>query len=269
MLRTTLDRDTGTLEFAAFTATAGGEVKWTITATAELNTLAGPPDRADTPRGAESVTTIGREEFYARAHAVGFAYGDAFRCIADIRSGDGWAEADLTTPAQLNDELDRYRFHPALIDGAFQTLIGTTLLGHDADESPYLPTRIRKSAIYCAPEKNMTVHVRVVSTTDDEIESDITITGDGGETLAVFRGFILQSLNSSSRMTPERVDKGLYEIQWVDYSEIEHDPRGTARSPGSSSWLVFVDKTGTGTGWPSNCAAAVIASDVYINPSAR
>jgi acyl transferase domain-containing protein len=247
VLRTTLDRDTGTLEFAAFTATAGGDVKWTITATAELNTLAGPPDRADTPRGAESVTTIGRQEFYARAHAVGFAYGDAFRCIADIRSGDGWAVADLATPAQLTDELDRYRFHPALIDGAFQTLIGTALLGHDADESPYLPTRIRKSAIYSAPEKNMTVHVRVVSTTDDEIESDITITGDGGQTLAVFRGFILQSLNASSRMTPERVDKGLYEIQWVDYSEIEHDPRDTARSPGSSSWLVFVDKPGTGT----------------------
>ena len=39
ILRTTLNRDTGTLEFAAFTATAGGDVKWTITATAELNTL--------------------------------------------------------------------------------------------------------------------------------------------------------------------------------------------------------------------------------------
>ena len=41
VLGTTLNRDVGTLEFAAFTATAGGDVKWTITATAELNTLAG------------------------------------------------------------------------------------------------------------------------------------------------------------------------------------------------------------------------------------
>ena len=246
VLRTTLNRDAGTLEFAAFTATAGGDVKWTITATAELNTLVAPSDRAENQR-AEPVTTIDRDEFYARAHAVGFAYGDAFQTITDIRSGDGWAEADLATPAQLIDELDRYRFHPALIDGAFQTLIGTTLLGHDADDSPYLPTRIRKSAIYCAPEKNMTAHVRVVSTTTDEIESDITITGDDGQTLAVFTGFILQSLNASSRMTPERVDKGLYEVQWVDHSEIEHDVRDTAIQPGNSSWLVFIDKIGTGT----------------------
>ena len=51
----------------------------------------------------------------------------------------------------------------------------------------------------------------------------------------MFTGFILQSLNASSRMTPERVDKGLYEVQWVDHSEIEHDVRDTAIQPGNSS----------------------------------
>ena len=45
ILRTTLNRDSGALEFAAFTATAGGDLKWTITATAELNTLSRSPDR--------------------------------------------------------------------------------------------------------------------------------------------------------------------------------------------------------------------------------
>ena len=48
ILRTTLNEDDGTLEFAAFTATADGESKWTITATAELNIL---------PVGAAPVTT--------------------------------------------------------------------------------------------------------------------------------------------------------------------------------------------------------------------
>ena len=43
ILRTTLNEDDGTLEFAAFTATADGEPKWTITATAELNTLPTAP----------------------------------------------------------------------------------------------------------------------------------------------------------------------------------------------------------------------------------
>ena len=43
ILRTTLNEDDGTLEFAAFTATADGDFKWTITATAELNTLPTAP----------------------------------------------------------------------------------------------------------------------------------------------------------------------------------------------------------------------------------
>ena len=69
VLRTTLNQDTGTVEFAAFTATAAGDVKWTITATAELNTLVSSPDRTATPRaGAEPATTIDGDEFYSRAH---------------------------------------------------------------------------------------------------------------------------------------------------------------------------------------------------------
>ena len=67
-------------------------------------------------------------------------------------------------------------FHPALVDGAFQTLFGTTFVdAATADGATYLPTRIRHSAVYGPPEKNMTVRVRVVSATAEEIESDIAI----------------------------------------------------------------------------------------------
>jgi acyl transferase domain-containing protein/acyl carrier protein len=246
ILRTTLNRDTGALEFAAFTATAGGDLKWTIAATAELNTLSRSPDRGDTLSGAEQVTTIDGDEFYARARAVGFAYGDAFQTVTGISSGEGWATAQIAIPAQIADELDSYRFHPALIDGAFQTLLGTPLFGDEASESPYLPTRIRQSTIYGSPEENMAVHVRVVSATKDEIESDITITGDDGEPLAVFNGFTVQALNASSRMSAERLDRGLYEIQWVAGSDVQQDQREGANSPDSLSWLIFIDTGGVG-----------------------
>ena len=247
VLRTTLNREIGTLEFAAFTATAGGDVKWTITATAELNTLARSPARANPPHHAKPVNRIDRDEFYARARAAGFGYGDAFQTIAGITSGDGWAIADITTPVKIADEIDQHRFHPALIDGAFQTLIGTALLERETDEDAYLPSRIRRSAIYRAPEQHMTAHVSVVSATKDEIESDITIIGDDGEPLAVFTGFILQSLSTSSRMSPDRVDKGLYEIQWVARPEIEQEPGETGTAPDGLSWLIFLDTHGVGT----------------------
>lgn len=245
ILRTTLNRDTGAIEFAAFTATAGGEMSWTITATAALNTLSRAPGRDDNASSTEQATTIDGDEFYTRARAAGFDYGEAFQTVTGITSGDGWAIAQISLPATIIQDVDAYRFHPALIDGAFQTLLGTPLYSQNNDGSPYLPTRIRRSAIYGPPEKVMAVHARVTSATTDEIECDLTITGDDGEPLAAIHGFTVQSLSASSRMSPERVDKGLYEIQWV--AQTETRPAANASVPDSSSWLVLLDLDGIGT----------------------
>ncbi|MEB4211290.1 type I polyketide synthase [Mycobacterium sp. 94-17] len=250
ILRTTLNQDTGALEFAAFTATADGDLKWTITATAELNALPpgppGPPGPGDVPDGGGDVTTIDGEGFYARTRAVGLAYGDAFQTVTGVAAGSGWATARIAIPAKLAGDVDGYRFHPALIDGAFQTLLGTPRFGHDTNQSPYLPVRVRQCAVYRPPEDGMTVHVRVVSAGDEEIESDITISDQDGRPLVVINGFVVQSLSAATRMSPERVDKGLYEIDWVSHAHAQQDQRDKPTAADGSSWLIFVDATGTG-----------------------
>ena len=139
ILRTTLNEDDGTLEFAAFTATADGDSKWTITATAELNTLPTAPRRHDPPDGAEPVTSIGGDDFYVRTQSIGFDYGDAFRSVQSVTAGEDWAVAEIAVPPAIVDELDHFRFHPALVDGAFQTLFGAPFLGQEENEDPYLP----------------------------------------------------------------------------------------------------------------------------------
>lgn len=243
VLRTTLNQDTGALEFAAFTATADGDLKWTITATAELNALSTALKRFEIREHAEPVSMMSGDEFYARTRDLGFAYGDAFQSVSKVASGDGWAAAQMAIPAQVADELDRYWFHPALIDGAFQTLFGASLVGQHTGAEPYLPTLVRRVAIYAPPQENMTVHVRVSSSTREEIQADLTITDDLGETLAVFNGFTVQSLGASSRMSTERIDKVLYELHWVAKRDKEERPAGTDKL----SWLVFVDSAGIGT----------------------
>lgn len=247
VLRTTLDEESGALEFAACTATADGNLKWAITATAELTTLPPSPGRRDNQHDAEPTTTLSGDDFYERTQTIGFSYGDAFQTVRKLTSGDRWAAAQIAIPTPIADELHWYRFHPALVDGAFQTLFGANLEGQGTDESPYLPTRIRHSAIYLPPQDNMTAHVRVVSAGKEEITSDITITDDLGEPLAVFNGFTVQSLNASSRMSPERIDKGLYQIQWVADEEVPHEQPEAPVMTSDSSWLVFADTPGAGT----------------------
>ncbi len=245
VLRTTLNQDTGMLEFAAFTATSGGDLRWTITATAELNKLPKSPARVDIHDCTGNVSTIDGDGFYARTEAVGLAYGETFQTIAGVTAGDGWATSRIAIPARLSDEIGQYRFHPALIDAAFQTQLAAPLFAYAADESAYLPVRIRRSAIYGPPEENMTAHVRVVSAGKDEMESDITMISDSGEPLAVFKGFTVRSLSASSRVSPERVDRQLYEIDWIADPEMQNRPQNETATDGMS-WLIFVDSAGVG-----------------------
>ncbi|ORB61046.1 type I polyketide synthase [Mycolicibacterium tusciae] len=241
ILRTTLNQDTGTLEFAAFTATADGDLKWTVTATAELNMLSAVPSPRHTAQSCEPVTRISADNFYARTEAIGFDYGEAFRSVQGVTAGEDWAAAELAIPAPISDELDDYRFHPALIDGAFQTLFGAPFLGQQENDEPYLPTRIRRCSIYGRPDAHMTVHVDVVSATSEAVECDITIIDRLGNTLAVIDGFAVQALSASSRMSPAHIDKGLYELHWA---ETPDQPREHTASAGS--WLILLDDCGIG-----------------------
>src|SRR5207244_4417505 len=56
-----------------------------------------------------------------------------------------------------------------------------------------------------------------------------------------------QSLEASMSLAPERIDRGLYELEWqpMDRPEDESDPE--ARTIASDeSWLIFTDQSGVG-----------------------
>ena len=241
LVRTTLNEDNGKIEFTAFTGIGDGDFGWIVTATAELNTLPPVPTH---DHGAEdhSVAALDADEFYARTTTLGFAYGDAFRPVRDVTGGDGWARARLRLPAVVADEIDMFSFHPALLDGALQGLFGTSTVAENATQATYLPTRIRHCAVYGRPESDMTVHVRVVAATREEIESDITVVDRLGQALVVLQGFTVQSLSASSAMSTERIDRGLYSVQWRDSA-----PAQMPAEPTTGTWVILCDTIGFGS----------------------
>ena len=245
IIRTTLNQDDGTIEFAGFTAAGDGELKWVITATAELGSRPAASRAPTRSAGAGKVTSVTGADFYAGTEAIGFDYGSAFRAVTHVTAGHDWATAGLQIPDRIVDELQHYRFHPALIDAAFQTLFGAPFSGQQDNADPYLPTRIRRCAVYRAPTRQMSVQVQVVSATRDAVECDITVTDGDDAVLAVFDGFTVQSLNSSSRMSVDHIDRGLYEMHWTAL------PEGITTAPtpdvtGQRGWLVLADTGGIG-----------------------
>ena len=237
-LRTTLNQATGVLEFAVMRANAGGDLNWTIAATAELG-----PTRRVCPTGVPSSdegerTVVEFDEFYERSRVFGFEYGESFQSVHRVTAGERWAVGELVVPEPVDAELADYRFHPALIDGALQTLLAVPFSGEGLASETFLPSGIRRATIHGAPQKTMTVNVRIVSVSNSEIESDITIASPNGEPLVSLEGFTVTSLSSSASMSPEQVDKGLLGVRWVPGGAPDESKSIAAKD---LSWLVLAE----------------------------
>jgi acyl transferase domain-containing protein/NADPH:quinone reductase-like Zn-dependent oxidoreductase/acyl carrier protein len=67
---------------------------------------------------------IDRETLYHLAHLTGLDYGSRFRTVSQIEVSGPEAAVAYLDPAPLDDNLDPYLLHPALLDGALQALLG-------------------------------------------------------------------------------------------------------------------------------------------------
>ncbi|MDP4181234.1 MAG: SDR family NAD(P)-dependent oxidoreductase, partial [Bacillota bacterium] len=64
------------------------------------------------------------ETCYMEYENMGFVYGPAFKCMTELHYNNNEALSRILLPEELKYELNDYILHPALVDGAFQTVIG-------------------------------------------------------------------------------------------------------------------------------------------------
>ena len=87
------------------------------------------------PLGAPEV--VETSELYAEAARAGLAYGAAFQTVTRLVRESGVATAELRLSPPFDKEAAAYRIHPALLDGALQSL--GSLLPRAADGASYIP----------------------------------------------------------------------------------------------------------------------------------
>jgi len=85
------------------------------------------------------------ESFYARFANRGIRYGQAFRPVQSLIYGNGECLAELTVP-----EISGVEWHPGLLDGAFQTMLGL-LLEQSDDRETLVPFGLRELVYRRAP----------------------------------------------------------------------------------------------------------------------
>ncbi|MEU8238199.1 type I polyketide synthase [Actinoplanes missouriensis] len=242
-LRTTLHQETGQVEISSYTATPSGERAWTVHATAQLarpEPAPVPLDLGAARAGCDGEVT--RDDFYARSRQMGFEYGPAFQAVQSIVSGERRAVGRIAVPEAIRDDVAAYRFHPSLIDAAFQVLLtAATPVGDGAQATPYLPVGVDSVVVRGRPAAEMVVVATVIEADARVIVSDLTVHDPDGTVLADIRGFRAQSLRALSSLSLDRIDKGLHELHW---RTAPLEPATPGEPDGA--WLVFADSSGVG-----------------------
>lgn len=255
-VRTTLYQEQARVEIASYVALPSGERQWTVHATAQLGTSATVPAPRDVAgTRARCGNHVSQDEFYTQTRGMGFEYGPAFQGVRGIVTGDRVAVGTVTVPDEIRAGAGDYLFHPCLVDAAFQVLL-IAATPRDTDQergTPYLPVGVDRIRVLAPPAGDMVVVAHVVAADRSQIVSDIALCDGTGRVLVEIEGFRAQSLAAAASLSPERIDRGLYELQW---QEAPREPTATDdiaaaevapdASGSDAAWVIFADGAGVG-----------------------
>lgn len=272
-LRTVIYPDRGSVEISSYVPTSNGGGQWILHCTAEVRQRQASQNGALSQSGLRAACPehLPRQAFYLRTQQMGFQYGPSFQAVEEIHVGSGRAVGTVRRPDTLDADVAAYHFHPSLIDASFQILLAAATPPSDeaGQSAPYLPVSIERLRILAPPQREMHVAVEVVTANERLIVSDIHMFDAEGHAMLEIEGFKAQSLETATSLARDRIDKGLYEIEWrpAPRQEPAEEPAGQAEEPagqaeepggqaeepagepdaaGAGSWLILADRGGVG-----------------------
>jgi polyketide synthase PksN len=159
-----------------------------------------------------SSRTVDGSEYYRRFAQAGIGYGPAFRTMQTLHAGASFALSILSVADDLSEGFDDYTLHPAIIDGALQTVAG--LAGGGEASVPYLPFAIDDVEILHPLARTCYVHVEEAGPqsagSTDIRKFNIRIANERGLVLVALKQFCVrafksQPANHRSPHRPERI----------------------------------------------------------------
>ncbi|HWI66270.1 MAG TPA: SDR family NAD(P)-dependent oxidoreductase, partial [Symbiobacteriaceae bacterium] len=223
---------------------------WVLHASGRMKpgSVAAPVAALDQVRAACHAELTG-EEYYRILPRKGFEYGPWFQSIRQVWRRDGEALARLQAPAELAGDLERYRFHPALLDAC-----GHLLMAAEPDEAAggtvYLPVGADEVRIYGGPAAQLWSHAVRREAPADTLAGDVRVIGEDGTVLAEILGLRFRRLTAGVSET-ETTDLLSYTLEWERYHPAES---GVVRP--SERWLLVADQAGVAAALAHKLAGA-------------
>jgi hypothetical protein len=206
---------------------------WRLVASATADGSAAPPPHP--MRGAVR-DGVDVDAVYRRFAALVVEFGPSFRCLRDIRRGEGYVEGWVDLPNDI--DADRHTLHPVMLDAALQ-LCSVAAASGPAGELPaqvMLPLGAdRFCVLRSAPDRLL---VRVRTRAGGSLAADVTLETPDGDIVAILDGMRFAPAQPGAFSAPHSANDSLYEVVW----QRANRPTTIARADGT--WLVFADRGG-------------------------
>lgn len=194
------------------------------------------------------------QRHYQHMREVGLHYGASFQGVRQIWRRDGEALASVVLPWQLEGETEQYYMHPAQLDACFQVVEASIAKTPGASGSNvYLPLSMDSIRFYARPGKRLWCHVQMHPEsveTGTMLVVDVQVLDENGQSIAEVNGLHLRRAPREALMSqaPQKVRDWFYEMSWERQARaIISENSASHSSMKDESWLIFCDRSGTGT----------------------
>jgi acyl transferase domain-containing protein/SAM-dependent methyltransferase/acyl carrier protein len=159
---------------------------------------------------------VGTADCYEALKKIGLDYGPTFQGIEHLWLGDGEALGRIAAPPEVAAELDKYHFHPALLDACLQVTLGTVSnlrRVNDTARGVYLPVEIEEVRVYARPGPRVWSHAKLTEINRQGLSAQVHVFDENGALLLEMNGLRCQYVGVDGGEA-EALDDLLYEFQW-------------------------------------------------------
>lgn len=167
----------------------------------------------------------------------GVDVGPSFQGIVEMWRTPGEVGCLVQLTDGVQNEVNRYRIHPALLDACFQSLLGFLL--DDPQPGTFVPAAI--DSINWVKPLEQTTWVRATMRPIENQFSrifDIVCTDETGNVSAEFQGLRVQFVAPKQKTSPNTLEDCVFTVSWQNKDIAGQEP---VRSRNPGRWLLLVD----------------------------
>ncbi|KAH3732369.1 polyketide synthase [Pelomyxa schiedti] len=157
-----------------------------------------------------NTASVSGQDYYTAMWERGLQLGPAFKSIRALHVGNNELLGVLHVPDHIATNLDKYCFHPPVLDATMQCLGAIFFLRNEDIHGIYLPFHMDRVRFFRSPVQDLYCHVKITTVSPRALIGDLVIFTESGEPIACIDGFRCNYVEDTRRSTDV-----FYHTEWA------------------------------------------------------